>query len=190
MSEQREPVGIVRTVGGYPDDSTHTVEWLVKHKDLHDGDKLYASPQTRNPEPELEFWPGDVLICKEDGTKVTVANGNRGSLQLMNGKIAVAWDDNVFGEYTIAQIKEMFYQDEKPELELEPVAWYDKHGMITHDCFEGVTPLYTAPPTRKPLTDEDLDALRQGEDKLNFVTLREFRVIARAIERAHGITND
>jgi hypothetical protein len=27
----------------------------------------------------------------------------------------------------------------------EPVAWYDEHGMITHDPFEGITPLYTAP---------------------------------------------
>ena len=27
----------------------------------------------------------------------------------------------------------------------EPVAWYDKHGMITHDVFEGVTPLFLAP---------------------------------------------
>ena len=31
----------------------------------------------------------------------------------------------------------------------EPAAWYDKHGMITHDPFEGVTPLYTEPPKRK-----------------------------------------
>jgi len=29
----------------------------------------------------------------------------------------------------------------------EPVAWYDKHGMITHDPFEGITPLYIEPPT-------------------------------------------
>lgn len=28
----------------------------------------------------------------------------------------------------------------------EPVAWFDKHGMVTHDPFEGVTPLYTSPP--------------------------------------------
>lgn len=47
--------------------------------------------------------------------------------------------------------------------------------------------LYRSPPKRKPLMDEDIDALRQGEQRLNFVTLREFRVIARAIERAHGI---
>jgi hypothetical protein len=52
---------------------------------------------------------------------------------------------------------------------------------------KNATPLYADPPKRKPLTDEDIDALRQGEQRLNFVTLREFRVIARAIERAHGI---
>lgn len=42
-------------------------------------------------------------------------------------------------------------------------------------------------PVRKPLTDEEIDALRQSAQNLNFVTLREFKVIARAIERAHGI---
>lgn len=35
-----EPVGIVKTIGGYPDDSVHTVEWLCKYKDIKDGDKL------------------------------------------------------------------------------------------------------------------------------------------------------
>jgi len=40
----------------------------------------------------------------------------------------------------------------------EPVAWYDKHGMITHDPFEGVTALYTTPPQRTwvGLTDEEI----------------------------------
>jgi len=28
--------------------------------------------------------------------------------------------------------------------EKEPVAWYDKHGMITHDPFEGAVPLHRA----------------------------------------------
>ena len=45
------------------------------------------------------------------------------------------------------------------------------------------TPLYTAPPQRKPLTDEELDALAIDEDGLPNSHL-EF---ARAIERAHGI---
>jgi hypothetical protein len=61
MNKQREaepeqkPVGIVRTVGGYPDDSTHTVEWLVKHKELRDGDKLYTAPPQRKPLTDEEI---------------------------------------------------------------------------------------------------------------------------------------
>ena len=37
----------------------------------------------------------------------------------------------------------------------EPVAWYDKHGMVTHDPFEGVTPLYKSPRPWVGLTDEE-----------------------------------
>lgn len=42
---QVEPVGRVVTVGGYPDESEHTVEWLCKYKDLKDGDLLYTKPK-------------------------------------------------------------------------------------------------------------------------------------------------
>ena len=42
-----------------------------------------------------------------------------------------------------------------------------------------------------PLTDEALDAMRQADNgQLNFVSLKEFRIIARAVERAHGIHPD
>jgi len=34
---------------------------------------------------------------------------------------------------------------------------------------------------KQKLTDEELDAMRQ-ESKLDFVTLREFRIVARAVE--------
>jgi hypothetical protein len=53
---EQKPVGIVRTVGGYPDDSTHTVEWLVKHKELRDGDKLYTAPPQRKPLTDSEVF--------------------------------------------------------------------------------------------------------------------------------------
>lgn len=40
-----------------------------------------------------------------------------------------------------------------------------------------------------PMTDEQIDTLRQGDSgRLNFVTLRAFRAIARAVEAHHGIT--
>ena len=68
------------------------------------------------------------------------------------------------------------------EPEQEPVAWYDKHGMITHDCFERVAPLYATLQTRKPLTDEQIEDLYF--DKFSMSELKAF---ARAIERAHGI---
>ena len=111
-------------------------------------------------EPKLEFWPGDVLICKEDDSKVTVVNGNRGSLQLMNGKIAIAWSDTVGGEYTIEQIKEMFYHAEKPEQD--------------------------APPARKPLTDEQISVIVQSMSAYTW----DVYMLARRIEKAHGIGSD
>ena len=104
-------------------------------------------------EQKLEFWPGDVLICKEDDTKVTVVNGNRGSMQLMNGKISIAWSDTVGGEYTIEQIKEMFYRTEDPE------------------------------PARKPLTNEQISTIVQSMSAYTW----DAHMLARAIERAHGI---
>jgi hypothetical protein len=55
---EQKPTGIIRTIGGYPDESQHTVEWLVKHKDLHDGDKLYASPPARKPAGTVTGWYG------------------------------------------------------------------------------------------------------------------------------------
>ena len=46
------------------------------------------------------------------------------------------------------------------------------------------TPLYTAPPARKPLTDEEIDNL---ELPPNGCTMRE---LVRVVERAHGIGSD
>ena len=45
----QKPVGIVITMGGYPDDSVHTVELTCRHGALKDGDLLYTAPQ----KPEL-----------------------------------------------------------------------------------------------------------------------------------------
>lgn len=42
--------------------------------------------------------------------------------------------------------------------------------------------------SRKPLTDEQISDMRGADlGALNFVTLRQFRAIARAVESAHGI---
>ena len=84
---------------------------------------------------------------------------------------------------------------------VEPVAWklwdedpqgggdwryYDakdfKNGINPIEYFDGLVPLYTAPPQRKPLTEEEIAAA--------YASCKHGSVaeLARAIERAHGIT--
>ena len=46
---EQEPVGIVITIGGYPDDSYHTVKLTCRHRDLKNGDLLYTTPPKREP---------------------------------------------------------------------------------------------------------------------------------------------
>jgi hypothetical protein len=82
----------------------------------------------------------------------------------------------------------------------EPVAWLYKSepsfdGNKWHDTFEMTTskqvalwkdraakPLYTTPPQRKPLTDEQLMDIYIHTNGLEF-----YKYFARAIEAAHGI---
>ena len=42
---EQEHVGIVRIIGGYPDNSERVVEWVRPYKYLKDGDKLYLAPK-------------------------------------------------------------------------------------------------------------------------------------------------
>ena len=86
----------------------------------------------------------------------------------------------------------------KPEQ--EPVAWVcegstsdEKHAI---DYWPGDvddipvgTMLYTAPPQRKPLTDEEISDLWCKVSNTDFVTA-DTHVFARAIEAAHGIKGD
>jgi hypothetical protein len=61
--------------------------------------------------------------------------------------------------------------------------------LINPKDIPGGTRLYTAPPARRPLTDEEIDKLPWCPSYENPMTLAEgLRYFARAIERAHGIT--
>lgn len=60
---KQEPVGIVRTIGGYPDNSEHVVDWLCKYKDLKEGDRLYLAPPKQQPLTDEAIC--DILIKKE-----------------------------------------------------------------------------------------------------------------------------
>lgn len=75
----------------------------------------------------------------------------------------------------------------------EPFGYFKAEPFGWTDCDkddDGAIALYEAPPTREPLSDATLDKLLWGLD--SDVTLRQFKVTARAVEQAHGIgvTND
>ena len=79
------------------------------------------------------------------------------------------------------------YQDQPPQ---EPVAWLcspDENGLFelptTHKACKDCFPVYTTPPQRKPLTDEELDLICE---KALFCRI-SFQQFARSIEAAHGI---
>ena len=86
----------------------------------------------------------------------------------------------------ITAIKEALAQPEQ-----EPVAWISTgtarmiHWTADKPAYgDDWVPLYTAPPQRKPLTDEDIERIvreaRVGEHGIGYT-------IARAIEAAHNI---
>lgn len=75
--------------------------------------------------------------------------------------------------------------------EQEPVAWIDEFGNVfplgaqrgPKHLNEPMKPLYTTPPQRKPMTDEEIEraCVPLGAAMLSFTE------VARAIEAAHGI---
>jgi len=71
---------------------------------------------------------------------------------------------------------------------------FQKHmrGFVDHGAtYE--TPLYTTPPQRKPLTDEEIKAIEDGIWKPEFFDDTERQAnceFARAIEAAHGIKGE
>ena len=82
------------------------------------------------------------------------------------------------------------------EPEQEPVAWMlmndtQCHIMATDwkpEDSDGwkTAPLYTAPPARKPLTDEQITAVVQSMSAYTW----DAHMLARLIEKAHGIGDD
>ena len=97
--------------------------------------------------------------------------------------------------------------EQAEQAEQEPVAWgYElattvgEHGYegwsrrVTHakpnvpkGSIRNLTPLYTAPTPRKPLTDEEIKAALVSIDPETKRLPPGFRDFARAIEKAHGI---
>jgi hypothetical protein len=76
------------------------------------------------------------------------------------------------------------------EREQEPVAWMDREGDLykmpeIKNWAPPHTMLYTSPPQRKPLTDEEINALELPPS--GTATVRD---LVRLIESAHGIKGE
>lgn len=126
------------------------------------------------------------------------------------------WRFSVVGEKAVAALRAALAKDAMQRLtdtqqemeatsresrQVEPVAWlieaYDIYEKCTLQRFvfdkpknmQGVkiTAYYAAPPKRKPLTDEAIHDCFQQKNKNKVI---ERRMIARAIERAHGIGDE
>ncbi len=86
----------------------------------------------------------------------------------------------------------------EPEDEQEPVAWgdvkirpdgkrYCRAIATTDQSNLGYAPLYTAPPKRQPLTDEEIIRIMQDEINVNYNCWADHIAFCRAVEQAHGI---
>lgn len=80
--------------------------------------------------------------------------------------------------------------------EQEPVAWFDPVMKDVCRVVKGVdktsrftVPLYTSPPPRQPLTDDEIEAIvnLHTSDNQGYDIWCDGRCVARAIEAAHGI---
>ena len=67
----------------------------------------------------------------------------------------------------------------------EPVAWIYNCQLYWENPSDDAKPLYTAPPQRQPLTEEEIADIAFGFSALEI--LHDDYAFARAIERAHGI---
>ena len=92
----------------------------------------------------------------------------------------------------ITAIKQALAQPEP-----EPVAWLNDCEEIHFDKEDAfrysngfIQPLYTSPPKRKPLTDEQLYKVFPAIATYTEANKTLYRSIARAIEAAHGIKGE
>jgi hypothetical protein len=92
-------------------------------------------------------------------------------------------------------VKEIEAELAKPEPEPEPVAYLCNRGCYQEltkkhpreywsNGFKNVVPLYTSPPAREPLSDDDLEKIAVDDEFLLYCGIDEFKEIARAIEKA------
>ena len=181
-----------------PDDACLNCERAQPEQEQHARDAVTWTPETgyvfapQPKEPEQKYRRGNRLICLEtDEYCVIHISGT--------DRQWVKFPDSHIGVYTNEQVAELFELLPK-EPEQEPVAhllmkngkkesfWFDKKDAYDIDLSQGYewVDLYTTPPQRKPLTDEQIQkCMKQAYATVQGRQLEH--AFARAIEAAHGI---
>jgi hypothetical protein len=101
-------------------------------------------------------------------------------------------DDDSWNENDSARLTfEIEAELDKPEPCTNSDSWNCKYCKITKTCKALADNKNFAPPDRKPMSVEEIIKLRiQKIGEKNPITLTEFKIIARAIEKHHGISNE
>jgi hypothetical protein len=123
-------------------------------------------------------WSGTIAALRQAITEAALQNITDFDVQSTHSADCYKWHHAC----AVARIE----RAEKQAEQAQPVAWIrnDKKLALNDGGFfsSNWTPLYTAPPQRKPLTDEELHGIwSSGPEMMKF---------ARAIEAAHGIKGE
>ena len=86
---EQEPVGVVRIIGGYPDNSERVVEWVRPYKYLKDGDRLYTAPPKREQGLREDLREGISFCDHFAGLAMQ---------ELMAADVRVIWDNESIAE--------------------------------------------------------------------------------------------
>tara|TARA_R110000868_G_scaffold47849_1_gene156347 strand:+ start:42 stop:611 length:570 start_codon:yes stop_codon:yes gene_type:complete len=150
-----------------------------------------------HPEPIKEREVSGKIISTDDACNwnLTVAALKDYDHVYVNGVRYVEYQPDINTQYLLDQVARLTaenamlkekWSEAQPEQEQEPVAWMDRtYGNLHEVNYGDSIPLYTSPPKREPLSDEEIADLWWN----NYVgTADSVRNFARAIEKAHGIT--
>ena len=147
----------------------------------------------------LEALENSVDLVRQDAYNAEELYGNYPARQGKVRGLKILADDH---EKAITAIKAALLSRSDGEAKDEPVAWVNIDDLYDLEAGEDgdvpyvvrgneqpknmpkAVPLYTTPPQRKPLTDEEI------MDALKLKSCDGYRAIVRAIEAAHGIKGE
>lgn len=136
------------------------------------------------PEPEPVAW-----MCPSDPDIATAFSWKQNDTCTTPGCFAKPVPVYTIPPDQSARIADLTSEVNKDREYIQVLSSTVAHALIENKDIEQQLAALQA--KRKPLSEDELGKLRQSNDgRYNYVTLREFINVARAIEAAHGITGD